>query len=583
MENKMSSTDERRLTNAIESAALLASNDTSRDRNQLLADALKQEGVDTRFAKVASCAFNKRVTVLTFKKTADEHKADPFELTDGDKVLELMTGESLEKAASVEAPFEIKVNVTTPAMQKAASADIPSRKPYEDTVHYDQLVRHIENVMTKQSAAIYNVLQNQRDAEKECNDLGKELADHFEKSASGSYEFTTLVNAYGDRFKNAIQDKLPEDTDWTASAESAYLADTTLNKKAARMVQMYEASESLKRVLDMYGAGLTEFCKSASELGSQIQKLEIGLQKKALRASDLASGAAESGVELATLPVAAAHGVIGAGDKLIGGVSNAAGNAFGNAYALYQAGNAAHMAPGEILDAEFLTKDRYRDRLLGWSDMTADPQFAMYPAEQVFLATQKAMDMDTTLERPDRRELLRSYVAQLLSQNNRLSTADLAAFAATLDKFTKADGHGAAQLGAEAVGKLEDTKAPELPELRSITEGKIDVNKDGRGAKLIDDIKEQRKDWEASVDRKDEKEQKAKENADRNRNEHTTALANARTARNQFLHDTMGIQISGSTTGQLEYRQRGHILPQSAVDAILRNAEKANLVPALPK
>ena len=67
MENKISSSDERKLTNAIESAAILASNDSARDRNQLLADELKKEGVDSRFAKVASCAFNKRVTVLTFK------------------------------------------------------------------------------------------------------------------------------------------------------------------------------------------------------------------------------------------------------------------------------------------------------------------------------------------------------------------------------------------------------------------------------------------------------------------------------------------------------------------------------------
>lgn len=580
MENKISSVDERRLTNAIESAATLASNDASRDRNQLLADALMKEGVDTRFAKVASCAFNKRVTVLTFKKTADEHKADPFELTDGDKVLELMSGDSLEKAASVEVPFEIKVNDTAPTMQKAASAEAPARKPYEDTVHYDQLVQHIENVMTKQAAAIYNVLQNQRDAEKECNDLGRELADHFEKSASGTMEFTTLVNAYGDRFKNAIQDKLPKDTDWTPSAESAYLADTPINKKAARLVETYEASESLKQSLDKYGEGLTEFCKSAAALGNLIQKLELGLLKEAAGpiGPAIGEGAAEVGL---TVP-AALQGAVGAGDRFVGGIGNAAGTAIGNAYALYQAGNAAHMAPNEILDAEFLTNDRYRDRLLGWSDMTADPQFAMYPAEQVFLATQKAMDMDTTMERPDKREFLRAYVAQLLAQNNRVSTADVAALAQTLRGFTSADGHSAQQLGVQSAKAMDETRAPELPSLNSIISERVNIGDKERGSKIIDDIKELRKDYDARQSSKRDSEQRAKDAEDRANADKARQLANAQNARNDFLRQTMHIQIAPGAGGRLTYTQHGAPLNQRTVDAILRNAERANLVPALP-
>ena len=86
MDNKASPVEERALTNAIERAATVASINESLDRNQLLAEQLKKASVDKRFAKTASAAFNKRLTVLIFKKTADEHKTDNFQLTDADTV-----------------------------------------------------------------------------------------------------------------------------------------------------------------------------------------------------------------------------------------------------------------------------------------------------------------------------------------------------------------------------------------------------------------------------------------------------------------------------------------------------------------
>ena len=88
-------------------------------------------------------------------------------------------------------------------------------------------------------------------------------------------------------------------------------------------------------------------------------------------------------------------------DTAIGGFDNAA--------RMYRAGNADkyNVAPSFVIDSEFLTKDRYRDRLMAWSDMTADPMFAMYPAEQVFNATNLVMNMHPEMESPGKREALR--------------------------------------------------------------------------------------------------------------------------------------------------------------------------------
>ena len=580
MENRISYDDERKLTNAIESAATLACNDPARDRNETLVGQLKEAGVDSRFAKVAAAAFNKRLTVLTFKKTADEHKADPFELADADKVHELMTGESLEKAASLAAPFEITYSENT--LQKAASAEEkPSRLPYEDTVRYEALVRHVESVMEKNAAALQDIVYAQDESSRKADFLSTELADYFMKNASASFEFDTLVNAYGDRFQKAIGSKLPDTTDYTRTAGGAILPDTPLFQKAAAMVEAHEASESLKQSLEYYGEGLGQFCKAASDLGDMIQSLELNLIKQAASGSAIAK---EYLSDIGSLLSAPVIGGVSAADNLITGVSGTAGNALSNAYALYQAGNAAHMAPNEVLDAEFLTKDRYRDRLLGWSDMTADPQFSMYPAEQVFLATQKAMDMDTTLERPDKREVLRAYVAQLLAQNNRMSTADVAALAQTLRGLTSADEHGAQQIAVKSVKGMDETKAPELPSLKPVIEGRRETS--SNATDVVNDIDKSIKDFRAE-DKADEKERrdnasKAQDSASRERNERANQLANAREARNQVLTDTMGIRIGDAGGGVLEYRLGGTTLSQADVDAILANAERANLVPALP-
>lgn len=590
MENKISYEDERKMTNAIESAATLASNDASRDRSATLAGQLKEAGVDSRFAKVASAAFNKRLTVLTFKKTADEHKADPFELADADKVLELMTGESLEKAASLVTPFEITYSDNTLSMQKAASEEpaIPFRLPYEDTIRYEALVRHIESVMEKNAAALQDIVYALDDTERKADALSTDLANYFMKSASASFEFDTLVNAYGDRFKDAIGAKLPENTEYVKTASNAILPDEPLYKRASEMVEAHEAADALKQSLEYYGAGLGQFCKAAAELGDMIQKMEMSLIKKAVSGGGIALETINDFGALTTPAVP--HG-IAAADALVNGISNTAGNALSNAYALYQSGNAAHMAPNEVLDAEFLTKDRYRDRLLGWSDMTADPQFAMYPAEQVFMATQKAMDMDTTLERPDKREVLRAYVAQLLAQNNRLSTADIAAFAQTLRGLTSGDEHGAQQLALKSVKGMDEVRAPEMPVLKAVIEGRREIP---TGTDAIAEVEKSIKDFaaEGKADKKEkaDRESKARDAADKarleaersERDKEKVRIA-AQNARNKFLNDVLNIKIKSidPATGKIEYDAGGTTLDEAAVQNILANAESIGRVPAL--
>lgn len=464
METKISTTDEKHLTRAIEKAATIATVNDSLDRNELLAKQLLSEGVDSRFAKVASAAFNKRITVLTFQKTADEHRSEPFALTDDAKVFELMGGEAQTKTASQATPiFKIQTYTAAAPMSKTASVGL-SKPRYEHTVDCDTYKMHVESMIEKQAAEFSQITGMYESLQSKVKEDAETLAQYFQKSACSSFEFTTAVNCFGDDIKEALGEYLPATTDFTKTA-SAVMPNTYVFQKLATLIKESKAVKSFEDFIGYYGKGLAEFSKSAGMLGDFMAKAEYhGLTKKALSASSI-------GAPLAMIGRGAVIQALNAKNDLQDIAENT-GNAYrvgiNNAMNMYNAGNVIGMAPNDVLDAEFLIKERLRDRLMGWSDMSADPQFAMYPAAQVFAATQKAMDTDTSLERPDRREVLRTTVGQLLAQNNRFSTADVAALATTLQNLTGTGGNAA---GVAATGVSSDkVTAPEKPAMESIAD-----------------------------------------------------------------------------------------------------------------
>ena len=462
MENRVSPIEERKLTKAIEKAATLASINDQLDRNKVLVDALKEEGVDKRFAKVASNAFNKRLTVLTFKKTADEHKADPFELSDGDIIFEQMGGELNNKTASVEeSVFEICF-VEAPFEKTASVIDVaPTHLNYEESVDYQTYQNHLESMIDKHAAIISEYTGLLESLDSEIKNESEALAGYFQKSANSKTEFTTLINKYGDAFIDAVKDYLPETTDFQKTASAAVLPSGGIYDRATALIQKRAAYQDILTFFQQYSKGVQEFCKSAAASSRLMETLEwSGLPKQA---ANIAAGAGSLLRAVAMTGLAAENGL----ENIRKATTDAMSTGLGNARTLYNAGSREGMAPGELLDSEFLVKDRFRDRMMAWSDMAADPQFSMYPAEQVFQATQKIMDMDTSLERPDRRELLRTQLGQLLAQNNRASTADMAALATTL-RYLAQSTPSASTMAAAPIVEREKKEAPELPEFTNM-------------------------------------------------------------------------------------------------------------------
>lgn len=462
MEQRLSAVDERKLTNAIEKAATLASLDDSKDRNELLAAQLKEAGVDKCMAKVASCAFNKRVTVLTFQKTADEHRAEPFALTDGDVVYKLLGGETQEKTASVQpVKFYIGSTVVEVPMQKTASVQTMKKPNYEDTVSAETFSRHLESMIQKQAAEFSELSGKYESLESDIKERTQRLADYFQKSACSSFEFTTLNNYFGDAFKETFSAYLPESTDFSKTASACILGTSAVYKDTEKLIEDRKNLKVLGDYIGSYSKGLAEFCKSAAAYGDAEQKYLFNYQNK--NAAVVPAGAIARGIGMDILLGASAIDQI----RDAGQTAMLAG--FDNARNMYNAGRSVGMAPGDVLDSEFLVKDRYRDRMLGWSDIAADPQFKLYPANQVFQATQKAMDMDGSLERPDRREVLRAQVSQLLAQNNRASTADIAALATTL-KALAGSAPNPAAVAAEKVYAMDKVDRPDPVEFKHMLE-----------------------------------------------------------------------------------------------------------------
>lgn len=487
-DNRVNPMEERALTNAIERAATVASINTDLDRNQLLANQLKKANIDPKFAKTASQAFNKRLTVLTFQKTADEHKADSFPLTDADVVYGLVSG-AIEKASQdfIEkaAAFQINIEATEeePAMEKAASTQFDSSKLYEYRVSMDTFEEHLDSMMDKFAAAATELTCKALCLKNKIADEADEVANLF-KQAHYNYDFTTAVNLYGDKLKAAIGDKLDKEASFVPTSKFVIKPQKAIFDKVAKLIADREALEDIETFAGDFVKGVNEFIKSAADLSQEwqfkkfaaptsLEQAQTDYDELNRRYTEALANATANGTGPAKAMAAAdllAGGIAGgaqAGIKSINDITGAARTALGNARALYSAGNNVSISPGDLLDAAFLTKDRYRDRLLAWSDMSADPQLALYPAEQVFQATNKAMDMDTSLERPDQRELLRTQVAQLLAQNNRASTADIAALASTLKALSSARGNAAIE-GDKAVKELSDKTKPAEPELKDI-------------------------------------------------------------------------------------------------------------------
>lgn len=514
MDHRIDTRDERKIARAVEKAATLVSSDGGRDCSRTLAGCLLEEDVDSRFAKTASAAFNRRLTVLKFQKTADEHKPDSFPLADPGTVLECMGCRAPQrKTASINPPqggFRIGlVSSQPPVMRKVASAAVPRKPLYEDRVRWEDYERHLESMLQKHAAAHSTLMGDLHSLEGEVHQLREEVAEELRKSAA--FVRQNMYGLFGDRLTCLVEDRLPE-APFEKRASQVVDPDTPLSRKIRDMLDKTARYEALHDAIADYQHGLAEFGESAARLSRGMRKVAVG--SPGLFLGGLIRGGSALGLTGAQQAL-----------KISGAFNTEYANQLSNARDMYRAGTerSRSYSPASVIDTSFLLKDRYRDRMLAWSDMSADDLFKNYPAEQVFYVTQKAMDIDPMLESASKRELLRTTVGQLLAQNNRTSTADMAALAQTLKGF--AASRPSPQMQAlQAVRALNDAAAPDYPEFRELAFHFTPKDRDF-GSEASKSVEEARKRVADEMDRR-EKKDKEQSDADKKMRDDAVAAAN---------------------------------------------------------
>ena len=450
----MDKLDERNFVRAVDSAATITMANPERDRNEILAGQLKAAGVPFKYAKLASVAFNKRCTIDFFNHTRDEDRDKDFQLCDPAAVEALMTGNSVEQESKKASFVFSVVSDGNNGFRKSASA-VSERKriPLEDRVGYDTYMEIIDHNLEKLAAMGAKLKTDLEIEERELGALLTKISTQVENSEK---DRQTLLNAYGGAFQRLMRDYIPGVQDMRKTAAYAVLPDRGVYRDVKEAFAKAEHLGLHKEAAVMVAEGAQEYARGADRMQRLYHSLKRDnfLEKFAANGnnsgqhptpdvSDVIGGLADASLDTSA----------GMVQGYMSGLDQAARRGMNTINSLY-AGIDRSYSPSKFLDAELLTKDRYMDRLMAWSDMTADPLFASYPSEQVFAAAKKVMDTDPTLERPDRREMLRSYVGQILAQNNRMSTADIASLATTLKALTSSEG-SMAEEGSKVVGLLK--------------------------------------------------------------------------------------------------------------------------------
>lgn len=449
----MDKLDERNFVRAVDSAATITMANPERDRNEILASQLKAAGVPFKYAKLASAAFNKRCTIDFFNHTRDEDRDKDFQLCDPAAVEALMTGSGVEQESKKASFVFSVVSAGNNGFKKSASA-VSERKriPLEDRVSYDTYMEIIDHNLEKLAAMGAKLKTDLEIEERELGALLTKISTQVENSEKDKQ---TLLNAYGSAFQQLMQDYIPGVQDMRKTAAYAVLPDRGVYRDVKEAFAKAEHLGLHKEAAIMVAEGAQEYAKGADRMQRLYHSLKRDNFLEKFAANGNNSGPQNPDVSdvIGGLADASLDTSAGMVQGYMSGLDQAARRGMNTINSLY-AGIDRGYYPHKFLDAELLTKDRYMDRLMAWSDMTADPLFASYPSEQVFAAAKKVMDTDPTLERPDRREMLRSYVGQILAQNNRMSTADIASLATTLKALSSAEG-SIAEEGSRAVGLLK--------------------------------------------------------------------------------------------------------------------------------
>lgn len=530
---------ERRIVSSIEKTANMYKEASSQEEmDEALVKVFKEEGVNPEFAYAAACAANKAMSVSYLKDHEDDTRAESFLLFNPEHVKELMGADESSCDGECEAmpeDTEVIIEVHKKAsMQKAASVTV--KDPVELDYTLGELLKKTAKALSKVDRALegcyQDLLQKESGYHKTISKLHHTELTDIEKGAA--------VSTFGKSASKVLED--------AAHSAPSYVPEHCIAPDTYGVSLIKKASEAYDQHQDCMDALQYAITKEA-QIHDTYNRLKehYGYMRKQASEWDTVPLRKMAGREEAVLVADAIGGVpaglaAGMADSIFGGAQDVYDTV--REYRDWKSG-ITDARKDQVLDAELLKSDRQLDRMLAWSDMMSDPRLKGYPAEDVHMAVNKLMDMDSQLESPANREVLRQNLRRAMVQSGELSTADTAALKSTLSHTTgvprydqgvsgevKAKGYGDRGTNFRAVGESLSNFLSTIGQVPTkMTAGIIDIA----------DKKNKRKAEKTKAEAEILKAQKAEQQADEDRqlrNEQMKALTESKLKANEATKAT---------------------------------------------
>lgn len=397
-----------RLTNAIQKAASVALA-SEEDRSSVLAKQLQKDDIPKRLTKLATNAFNRRLSVITLSKRNDDTKADDFPLADFNKVASLRgcTEQGIDKKASVSSS-KFTYSIQPASMQKKASTPIKETSQ----MSVDKFMQKVEHLVDTETNAFQESCRQLTNQQAQLQRMVKKASQILNKDPKLSQ---LLATSYGEQFTSIFKDKV---------------ADSNLKKYAAYCILPKNAEvEYIQKTMDQAclvdlkqqlmlskHAYLEDLAKSASYVSDKVKQAKLkGMIKSADGYSILKDMVANSLSAAVTVPSRAGQGML---DIARGTANSFDATKPGLSY-----------KPSDVLSQALLNTDRYQDKKQRLIDMLADNDMASYPARQIQKATQDSLRDNPSFLAENSKGFLKTDVMSRLLADNRTNKADQSATA----------------------------------------------------------------------------------------------------------------------------------------------------------
>lgn len=403
-----------KVTNAVQKAANLAlvSED---DRSKILADQLAKDNVPRELTKLATDAFNRRISVVTLGKRTDADKAQDFPLADFNKVASLRgcNQDGVTKTASLHSSQYV-FNIQKPTMVKTAGAPVKREMPDISIQQYMKKVQSLLDIAASQ------LEQDIRNINKQQDHLQHILTKSAQVLAKDTKTSKILSTVYGDTYTNLYKNRLPAEA-LEKHASYAILPKSIAVQLTEKAIHQSDLVQLKKDMLMLKKSKISRMAEAAQELQSFVSKgILSGMIKNAAGKYSLMKDIAGNIVSAPIMSaINAGAGALTQTDKSIRQLSQYINQPFS-------------AAPADYISPKLINSDLYEDKRQRLIDMLANPDFAKYRAQEIEKAVQDSLQDQKALLSSGNRGYLKSDVATRLLSDNRTNKADQAATAKLL-------------------------------------------------------------------------------------------------------------------------------------------------------